>query len=360
MLLDSTVVQIQNSFNQLFNIFFEGERMSGPEDGDSQAQVSQLESEIEALRTGHRTMYSRKYGEFFAHAKEISQLFKESRSISHTERERLWGEFRTLCDNVKEEGDRERESRINNSRVKKSVIEGDIREAYYWAKGANNVHDLREADSRLAAITEKLKDGWGGFTGSTDLFESMAGNDGRLTKEDRDLLWEKWREAKAAVRERREWLSELHYDHMRGVASNCLNLAHSDPKAAKEQIKSANAEMKQNPMNTEQYSSIREMLDHAWEAASRTAREKHDEWRERMENHVERWSELYEKNEDVIRRLEQQIEECEAMESNAKSDDFAETVRGWIEEKMDKIRDIRRTNQELEERIESVKSKLSK
>jgi hypothetical protein len=317
--------------------------MSIAQGANSQEQIRQLESEIEDLRNGHRTMYSRRYAEFFAHAKEIGQLFKESRSISHGERERLWGEFRALCDGVKEEADRERESRANNSRVKKSVIEGDIREAYYWAKGANHVQDLREAESRLAAI-----------------FESMAGNDGRLTKEDRDFLWEKWREAKAAVRERREWLSEIHYDHMRDIAGNCLSLAHGDPHAAKERIKRANVEMKQNPMNSEQYSAIRQMLDEAWEAATKTASEKQDEWRERMENHVERWTELYEKNEDVVAKLEQQIEECEEMESNAKSDDFAERVRGWIDEKMAKIRDIQRTNRELEEKIRSAKSKLSK
>ena len=334
--------------------------MSIAQSANSQEQIRQLESEIEALRNGHRTMHSRKYAEFFAHAKEIGQLFKESHSISHGERERLWGQFRALCDCVKEEADRERESRANNSRVKKSVIEGDIREAYDWAKGAKHVQDLREAESRLAAITEKMKDGWGGFTGATDLFESMAGNDGRLTKEDRDFLWEKWREAKAAVRERREWLSELHFDHMRDVAGNCLSLAHGDPHAAMERIKRANVEMKQNPMNSEQYSAIRQMLDEAWEAATKAASEKQDEWRERMENHVERWTELYEKNEDVVAKLEQQIEECEEMESSAKSEDFAERVRGWIDEKMAKIRDIQSTNRELEEKIRSAKSKLSK
>jgi hypothetical protein len=79
-----------------------------------------------------------------------------------------------------------------------------------------------------------------------------------------------------------------------------------------------------------------------------------------MEGHIQRWAELLEKNESVISSLEQQIEECEQMEANARSDDFAGTVRGWIEDKMEKIRDIRRTNEELEERIESVKGKLSR
>jgi hypothetical protein len=35
------------------------------------------------------------------------------------------------------------------------------------------------------------------------------------------------------------------------------------------------------------------------------------------------------------------------MERDAKSSEFAETVRGWIEEKYRKIGDIRETNSEL-------------
>jgi len=50
----------------------------------------------------------------------------------------------------------------------------------------------------------------------------------------------------------------------------------------------------------------------------------------------------------------------EEMELSARSTEFAERVRGWIEEKLDKIRDIRRTNQELEKRIESAKGQLGR
>ena len=85
-----------------WRVFSKGKLMSLAQDANSREQIRQLESEIEALRNGHRTMYSRKFAEFFAHAKEIGQLFKESHSISHRERERLWGDFRALCDSVKD------------------------------------------------------------------------------------------------------------------------------------------------------------------------------------------------------------------------------------------------------------------
>ncbi len=79
-----------------------------------------------------------------------------------------------------------------------------------------------------------------------------------------------------------------------------------------------------------------------------------------MADHVERWLELPRKNESVIRSLEEEVERCEEMESSTRSTEFAERVQGRIEEKLEKIRDIHRTNQELEERIETAKGKLGR
>lgn len=107
------------------------------------------------------------------------------------------------------------------------------------------------------------------------------------------------------------------------------------------------------------------MLDDAWQKASSRLQEayqagqrKHEEWLDRMQRNVQNWSDLIQKNESVISKIETEIDRCHEMESNAKSSDFADTVRGWIEEKYQKINDIREFNRELEERIRSVKSKI--
>lgn len=53
-----------------------------------------------------------------------------------------------------------------------------------------------------------------------------------------------------------------------------------------------------------------------------------------------------------IALLEQQIEDCRETEENARTSDFANSVRGWIEEKLGKMTRGR------EEKIQSVESKL--
>jgi hypothetical protein len=319
-------------------------------------QAEQIENEIESLKGGHRDLYERRYREFFQHAKQISELFKEARAVPHLKRQRLWEMFSSLCDEVKRDEERSKESRASESRVKRGPIESNIREAHSWGKAARSVAELRQGEELLAKAAEQMKDGWSGFTWTTELTSLTQG---RLTKEDRDDLWAQWRAAKEEIRSRRKYLSDLNYEHMRDVAETCLGLAHTDPREAKKRIKDAQADMKQRPMEKDQFSNIREMLDRAWETATDTASHKYEEWRQRMEGHVERWMELTEKNEEIIRRLEEQVEDCEAREATAKTDEFAERVRGWIEEKLDKIRDIRESNRELEDKIESAKKKLS-
>lgn len=88
------------------------------------------------------------------------------------------------------------------------------------------------------------------------------------------------------------------------------------------------------------------------------ARARHEEWRERMEEHIDRWRSLIGKNEEVIERLKSQIEHCEDLKSNAKTEDFADQVQGWIDEKERIIDDIEARNAELWRKIEDVEREI--
>ena len=332
---------------------------------ESKLNVSTLQREIENLKSGHWNMFKRQYREFWDHAKQISGMFKTLKPLLPQDREQLWAEFNSICEEVKREKQRESESRITDSKNKRDLVESKIREAYFQAKGARSSSELSEAKVLLNKALDWMKNGWSGFNLSTQIVGSMF-SEGKMLKTDSDACWEQWKEANEVIKFRRQELGDIDYNRFRSKASEAMNAAHhGEAREAKSKVKELQGEMKEAQMSRSQFQEIRGMLDSAWQKANshleeayREGQRKHEEWVSRTLGHIERWNELIHKNEDVVSRIEQQIEKCRDMERDAKSSEFAETVRGWIEEKYSKISDIRESIKELEEKIRSAKNKL--
>ncbi len=99
----------------------------------------------------------------------------------------------------------------------------------------------------------------------------------------------------------------------------------------------------------------------AWKEAKELLRSRRDEFNAELlardTEHIQRWRALLAKNEAIVESLEAQIDHCREMERDAKTEEHASRVRGWIEEKIQKISDIRKTNEELEAKIVSVENR---
>ena len=322
----------------------------------AKSNASAIGHEIESLKNGHWNLFKRQYREFWTHAKEISGMFKTMKPLLREDRERLWAKFNSICEEAKRTQEREKESRRIDSKQKRELVESKIKEAYYQAKGARSSSDLSQAKSLLNEALQWMKNGWGGFNVASQL---VSLSEGKLTREDRDQCWEKWKEANEVIKFRRQELWESNYNYFRSKASDALNTAHyGDPREAKSKVKDVHLKMKGTQMSKSQFQEIHDLLDDAWQKAKSRLQEKHEEWRDRTEGHIERWSDLIQKNEGVIFGIENDIDRCKEEERNARSSEHADRVRGWIEEKYQKINDIRATNRELEEKISSAKSKI--
>jgi hypothetical protein len=342
------------------------ERQQWIEQAKSNADA--MEQEIESLSSSHWNLFERQYREFWAHAKEISGMFKTLKPLLKEDRERLWARFSHICEETKRKQEQVRETRRIQSRQKRELIEGKIKEAYYWAKGARDTDSLSKAKLLLNEALEWLKNGWGGFNLATELVETTLGNEGRLLRKDRDACWEKWREANEAIHWRRQEMWDSNYHQLRSEAGDALNTAHhGDPHDALAKVKEIQRNLKATQMSKPQRQEIRGLLNDAWERAiskinkiREEKRRTHEEWLSRMEDHVERWTDLIEKNEGLISGLEDQIDRLEVEARYARSNEYADRVRSWIEEKYQMIRDIRETNRESEEKIRSVKSRMNR
>lgn len=330
----------------------------------ARSNASKIEHEIENLRYNHidsnaplfTTRYH--YREFWSHAKEISEMFKSLR-LSREDRERLWSRYRDICNDVKRKQDEERRESSRN----REIIEFLITDAYHQAEGSRDKEELDKAKSMQSETLKLMKER-------------------RLLRGDREHCWKYWREVNEKIFWKRHELQESNFLHAKEVASRCLNTAYyGDPYEALGEIKEAQRAMHGVYMSKDQRHEIHDMLGDAWsKATSRIGeikeekRRKHEEWlrrkeererkyqewRERMESNIQRWENNIEKAEYTISKIEANIDKLEDMVANARTDEYADRVRGWIEENYQKIQDIRESIREWERKIYSARGKLDR
>jgi hypothetical protein len=69
--------------------------------------AKRLNSELDRLEGGHRSLFQRDYRSFWAHVKEINELFKSLKPLDKEDRDKLWTRMDTLCKNCKEQQQKE-------------------------------------------------------------------------------------------------------------------------------------------------------------------------------------------------------------------------------------------------------------
>ena len=80
---------------------------------ESQQNAKTLEAEIERLGSEHGDFLGLRqfqYREFWAHAKQISGMFRTLKPLLPSDREQLWAKFSSLCEDTRKAGGRKREA----------------------------------------------------------------------------------------------------------------------------------------------------------------------------------------------------------------------------------------------------------
>src|SRR6266849_6728936 len=89
-----------------------------------------------------------------------------------------------------------------------------------------------------------------------------------------------------------------------------------------------------------------------WKETKELLRLRRDEFFAEMRaTRIGRWRHWVEENDELIETLQAEIDECEELERSARTEEFAERVRGRIESKAQKIGNLERRNEELETKI---------
>ena len=96
------------------------------DEAKARENANAIESEIQSLSSGHWNLFKRQYKDFWAHARQISQMFKTLKPLRREDRERLWEKFSSICDDTKRKQQSEHENRNYKSKQHRNDI---LREA---------------------------------------------------------------------------------------------------------------------------------------------------------------------------------------------------------------------------------------
>lgn len=321
---------------------------------EARSNASKLEQKIENIRYNYldanAPFLTKRYycREFWEHAKEISQMFKTN--LLRKDREMLWSKYSNLCEEVK--GQQKEE--YSESKKSREIIMSLINSNYNQAEGSSNLEHLREARSMQSEILGIMKEK-------------------RLRREDRTYCWDWWKKVNKIISQKHQELGEKNFLYVKGEAGRCLDTSYyGDPYDVLKEIKETQSNIRELYMGREQRSEIRRILNDAWNrASSRISKmkeekrrkheeylQKHSNWQERMEGNIQRWEGNIRKCQDYISSLESQISRLEDEEAGARTDEYANRVRGWITEKYQKIEEVRGSLSGLEEKIASVRGKM--
>lgn len=263
------------------------------------------------------------------------------------------------------------------SSIKREAVERYLRDAELYTREGSSFEDLAKARELLQIALELMKDGWPHsflFPSRPEFGGSAAfSGDGRMTREDRKEVWDRWKEAQEAVRiyrnaryrDRQEAQDAIFADFELRAKEAVNTATYGDPKDAKAEVRAMQQDLRASSMRREQFARIRELLDLAWQTACERLRQRQEdwlqkrlEWKQRMTENLERWREQLQKKEELRDRVSDQIDDLEEKISEAWTEEWADQARGWVDDKSTFLGQLEDQIETLETRIADVERRL--
>ncbi len=287
--------------------------------------------------------------DFWTRAKYITSMFKTFKPLENGEREDLWAEFHGFCETCRalQEGQsvkfREASSKLRER------ITAMVRDAEEGMAKANDLDALSTIDKTLKEALSIMKSRFTKDENGAEGEEISAPRQTTtLTKKDREACWSLWLPAREAANSKRKSLLEHALENLKTEANGLLDASSTEsPLKVQEDIKAAQKRLKEFPLRPAERDEVRGILRGAWKNASeaidrlRTERkQQHEEWVERMKEHLHRW-------ETALLRNKWEAGELES----------SDPING---RKKERVKSLEALNRELEEKIGSVRAKLGR
>lgn len=297
----------------------------------------------DAIQRAEQSFSAKNFAKFWASAEEVSECLKSCRLQLQPEKYdeiRNWLKNRRKC--AKSEMAAQKKAIRNESMAKRQLVETTIRQAISETVGATTAEDLTRASALLIQASEWTRDG---CRHGLDPGYMVNLGSGRLTEEDRRWCSDLWQEAKDDIGFRRQAVHDKNYQYYSGQAARACNEVHAGNYGeAKNIIREAQKKLRRTSMSDTQFQAVRMAMNEAWNMVASHQRQADREWKRKDRG----YSAQLEAHREKRRR-----------NKRSRTDDFANTAQGWIDEKRTKIGDIESTSSELIEKINEATDRLS-
>jgi hypothetical protein len=120
-----------------------------------------IRDEVQSLDIGHWRIphVQRNYADFWRHAKEISNLFKELKPLRRKDREELWSKFSSTCDELKASQNKTSFNRQSKSEDYRNDIRSEISAAKvndFFGFDSPDIEEMKRLSRVLKGAREKL------------------------------------------------------------------------------------------------------------------------------------------------------------------------------------------------------------
>lgn len=365
----------------------------------AKANAEALRGEIEKLRQALLDETPDRYRNFWTKARDLSSRFRSYRPIEAEERQGLWAEFRAICEATRTVMDSERSSLAASSKALRQELEAGIDNAESALALAHTLPEVARVQAMLNDVLERMKSpkhkAAEASAAPSETASKAPASEGEavpeaearhdeqaepvapalanpepeapfLLKEDRRACWSRWVAVREAVKARHGELRKEAMERLRAQAEDILLAAEADePLTVQTRVKAAQVELKACGLSPKDQEPIRQRLRNAWKrsseriAALREARaQSREEWLERMKGHLIRWESLLQKNRILEAQLRAQVDALQKEAEATARQEEAQKLRRWMDGKASRLKSLEEANQELQDKIASVRAKL--
>lgn len=332
---------------------------------NAKSNANEIERDLDELLRNHFKHNTFDFNEFRDDAKQIAYKFKNF-ILTKRDRDDLWNRYDQLWEDAKKENKAQWQKVKTFSKNLRNQIIEQINAVKELAETAENKDDMEDVQRRLDEAFDWFKEGFEKIEPFKESYESF-GKQAKLLHADRQKAWKELQKIKDFVNQKRTTFYEENLKNLSKQADKALESSRKgDPYETLEEIKRVQNRMKDAWLGWNQKEKIRKRLNTAWDKAieriekrKEERKRKHQQWKRRMKAKVSEFEKDIQENEKSIAELEDQIEKLRDDIESATSPSFMERARGWILLKEAKIRDLKRTNDELEGKLEEIKEDVA-